>query len=267
MAELKYANDTAGYYGEKPVGPGAPEPAGPDAEPRPEDTEAGLGTSAASVRLGFIRKVYAILTLQLGVTIGLSCLFIFVLPIREYIVEHPWVIWVGLFLGIGTLIPMICFRTKYPLNFILLIAFTLGFSLLIGSVCAFYFDAGAGVIVLEAFVLTAAIFLSLTAFCLITKKDFSFLGGFLFAALMILILASIANFALGFAAGARSKWFTFTIAVVGALVFTGYILYDTSQIVNKLSPDEYILGAISLYLDVANLFLYLLTILSIGQSS
>lgn len=98
-------------------------------------------------------------------------------------------------------------------------------------IVARYFEAGAGVIVLEAFALTAIVFVSITLFILVTKFDFHFLGGFLFAALIILICAALANFVFGFV-GARSKAFTFVISVLGALVFTGYLLYDTSLVVS-----------------------------------
>ena len=50
-------------------------------------------------------------------------------------------------------------------------------------------------------------------------------------------------------------------SVGGALLFSGYILYDTSVILHKLGPDDYIVAAINLYLDIVNLFLYLLQIL------
>jgi modulator of FtsH protease len=103
---------------------------------------------------------------------------------------------------------------------------------MISCIVARYFAAGAGVIVLEAFALTALVFIAITAFIMISKKDFSFLGGFLFAALIILFVASIANFVFGFV-GVRNKVVTFAISVLGALVFTGYLLYDTSLVVRR----------------------------------
>lgn len=103
---------------------------------------------------------------------------------------------------------------------------------MIATIVAHYFEAGAGVIVLEAFALTAIAFISITLFIFVTRFDFHFLGGFLFAALLILLGASVANFALGFV-GVRSKLFTFLISVLGALVFTGYLLFDTSLVVRE----------------------------------
>ncbi len=51
-------------------------------------------------------------------------------------------------------------------------------------------------------------------------------------------------------------------SLCGALLFSGYVVYDTYVITKRLSPDEYIMGAISLYLDFINLFLYILRVLN-----
>lgn len=226
-----------------------------------------VGTSMVNVRLGFIRKVLAIVAVQLLVVVGIGCLFIFVEPIRDWVIKHP-----GTMMGIGLggvlvfLLPLYCggLKNKFPINMLLLAGFTVAMGFLIGSICASYYKGGAGVVVLEAVVCTAAVLISLTAYAVITKKDFSFLGGFLFAALMILIVASVANFALGIV-GARSKLFSFGIAVLGALVFTGYLLYDLSRVVTRLSPDEYIQGAISIFLDTIQIFLFLLSIFGMAS--
>ena len=54
----------------------------------------------------------------------------------------------------------------------------------------------------------------------------------------------------------------FLYSACGALLFVGFILYDTSNILRNLSYDDYIIGAIQLYLDILNLFLYILQLLS-----
>jgi len=54
-------------------------------------------------------------------------------------------------------------------------------------------------------------------------------------------------------------------SLFGTLLFSGYILYDTSQIMHNLGPDDYVEGAINLYLDIINLFLYLLEFLRMLQ--
>merc|ERR1712072_365726 len=111
-------------------------------------------------------------------------------------------------------------------------------------------------VVLQALVLTAAVFISLSSYVLVTKKDFSFLGGGLFAGLIILIVWSIMNSFFDFGLGGRMVF-----SLVGALIFVGYILYDTSMIIHHYGPDDAVVASIALYLDLINLFLYLLEFL------
>lgn len=102
---------------------------------------------------------------------------------------------------------------------------------------------------------TGVIFVALSGYVLTTKKDFSYLGGFLFIAIIGGILLSLA--------GMLFNLPMLQIAMSGAfvLIFSGYILYNTSQIVNN-GQTNYIMATISLYLDILNLFLALLRILS-----
>ena len=102
---------------------------------------------------------------------------------------------------------------------------------------------------------TGVIFVALSGYVLTTRKDFSYMGGFLFIALLGGILLSLA--------GAVFQMPMMQIAVSGVfvLVFSAYILYDTSRILEN-GETNYIMATISLYLDILNLFLSLLQILS-----
>lgn len=101
---------------------------------------------------------------------------------------------------------------------------------------------------------TGAIFLALSAYSLTTRKDFSFLGGFLFTGFVVVLLASLAN--LFFAIPALS------LAISGAviMIMSGFILYDTSRMVNG-GETNYVLATIGLYLSIYNIFVSLLQIL------
>jgi modulator of FtsH protease len=103
---------------------------------------------------------------------------------------------------------------------------------------------------------TAVIFFTLSGYALATRKDFSYMGSFLFTALMVVVLASIAG--IFFNAPALQL----AISCATALIFSGYILFDTSRIING-GERNYISAAISLYLDIFNLFLSLLRILAL----
>ncbi|QIR14686.1 Bax inhibitor-1/YccA family protein [Shewanella aestuarii] len=113
-------------------------------------------------------------------------------------------------------------------------------------------------IIMQAFGLTSIIFVSLSAYALTTKKDFSFMGGFLFAGLLVMIGAAIINIFVG-----SSVLFMAMNAGI-ALLMTGFILYDTSRIVNG-GETNYIRATVSLFLDFLNLFMSLLHLLGMGN--
>jgi FtsH-binding integral membrane protein len=94
----------------------------------------------------------------------------------------------------------------------------------------------------------------LTVYTLRSKTDFSYLGAGLGAALWVLLLGGLLAM---FVPGMH-----LALAMGGAVLFSAYIVYDVHMIANRLSPDEYIHASISLYLDIVNLFLHLLRILS-----
>jgi len=101
---------------------------------------------------------------------------------------------------------------------------------------------------------TGVIFFSLAGIATVTRKDFGFLGNFLFVGLVLLILASIAN--LFFAMPAASL----AISAVAVLLFSGFILYDVSRIVNG-GETNYVMATLGIYLSIYNLFISLLHLL------
>jgi len=101
---------------------------------------------------------------------------------------------------------------------------------------------------------TGAIFFTLAGIATVTRKDFGFLGNFLFVGLVLLILASIAN--LFFAMPVASL----AISAVAVLLFSGFILYDVSRIVNG-GEANYVMATLGIYLSIYNLFISLLHLL------
>ncbi|MEW6314677.1 MAG: Bax inhibitor-1/YccA family protein [Pseudomonadota bacterium] len=101
---------------------------------------------------------------------------------------------------------------------------------------------------------TGVIFLTLAGIATVTKKDFSFLGKFLFIGLILLVLASLAN--LFFQIPALSL----TLSAIGVLIFSAYILYDVSAIVQG-GETNYVMATLRIYLDLYNLFVSLLQLL------
>lgn len=136
-------------------------------------------------------------------------------------------------------------------------AFTglLGFGL--GPMINHYLHTASGAaIVMQALAGTAIIFMSLSAYVLTTKKDFSFMAGFLMIGMVLVMVASIANIFLHIP--------VLSLAVSGAVVFimSGYILFETSQIIHG-GQRNYILATADLYLSIYNIFVSLLHILGV----
>ena len=138
---------------------------------------------------------------------------------------------------------------------VLLLGFTFFMGLMLSGILrvALGFSNGGSMIATAAGG-TGAIFFTLATVATVTKKDFGFLGKFLFIGLVVLVLASVAN--IFFQVPALSL----TVSAVAVMIFSGYILYDISQIVNG-GETNYISATLKVYLDVYNIFVNLLNIL------
>jgi modulator of FtsH protease len=128
----------------------------------------------------------------------------------------------------------------------------------LGPIINMYLAAGAGGLVAQALGATAVVFVSLSAYALVSKKDFSFMGGFLMVGLVVALLAMIANFF--FAMPALSM----AINALIILVMSGLILFDTSRIING-GETNYIRATVGLYLSIYNIFLSILSLLGISE--
>lgn len=114
--------------------------------------------------------------------------------------------------------------------------------------------ANGGQIIMTALGGTGVIFMALSAYALTTKRDFSFLGGMLFVGFIVVLIAAIANIFLSIPA------LSLTISSVVILLMSGFILYDTSRIING-GETNYIMATVSLYLNIYNIFVHLLHLL------
>lgn len=108
----------------------------------------------------------------------------------------------------------------------------------------------------DAFLLTAAAFMGLSGYTLVSRRDFSNLGAALTIGLFVLIGASILGFFV------HAAVFQLAVASMGVLLFAGYILYDTSRIMRTSEDGDAVGAALQLFLDIVNMFLLLLRILS-----
>jgi len=207
-----------------------------------------VSSGTTSERLVFIKKVYSLLamsmvTAAIGAYLGSGPLLLLVAPnmMLFFILEIALIFFAS-------------FAARKPgLNMVALFSFTTVSGLTIGPLL---YRVGP-TIAAEAFALTAITFGALTLYVVFSKKDFSFMSGFLMTGLIVLIVGGILNLFIG------SPIMHFVMSGAGVLLFSGFILYDTSNILRYYGTDEHVSATLALYLDVLNLFIALLSILGI----
>jgi len=209
--------------------------------------------STTLAKLNFIRKVYltffaSLLMATLGVFVGLTeSIFLTVLQYQTMFV----------IVEVAVCLFAITVRRKPGINLLALALFTFLSGLTLSPIIAYYTAIGNVAIIKEALILTVVTFSGLTGYVFITKKDFSYLHGFLSMSLFGLIAVAIISIFF-----TMSPVVNLIYSYFGVLVFSGYILYDTSRILHQWQSDDYVGFALQLYLDFINLFLYILRILS-----
>nr|CAN81203.1 hypothetical protein VITISV_035442 [Vitis vinifera] len=204
------------------------------------------------LRWAFIRKIYSIVAVQLLLTIAVAAVVV------------------------TLLCPLYYYHQRHPVNYLLLGVFTVSLAFVVGLTCAFTsgLESGTthepsptlccvythekGKVILESVILTTVVVVSLTLYTFWAAKrgyDFNFLGPFLFGAILVLMVFALIQilFPLG-------RLSVMIYGLLASLIFCGYIIYDTDNLIKRYSYDEYIWAAVSLYLDVINLFLALLTV-------
>lgn len=137
-----------------------------------------------------------------------------------------------------------------------------GFSAVMGISLSTIFLVYAHSSIVQVFFITAATFASLSLYGYVTKRNLSALGGFLFMGLIGLIIAMIVNIFM------QSSALGFAISIIGVLIFAGLTAYDTQTIKEMyFEGDEadtrgrkIVLGALNLYLDFINMFVFLLSL-------
>ncbi|GAV84995.1 Bax1-I domain-containing protein [Cephalotus follicularis] len=209
------------------------------------------------LRWSFIRKVYSIIAIQLLVTIAVGAAVVYYRPIATFFVstgEGLALYILLIFTPFIVMCPLYYYHQKHPVNYILLGIFTISLAFAVGLTCAFT----SGKVILESVILTTGVVLSLTLFTFWASRrgyDFNFLGPFLFGAVFVLILFALIQvlFPLG-------KISVTIYGCLASIIFCGYIVYDTDNLIKRYTYDDYIWAAVALYLDIINLFLSLLTI-------
>lgn len=209
--------------------------------------------------MAFIRKVYAILMVQLTVTAGFIALFLFEPNTAGFSRKHPELMLISVVCTLILTIVLLCYddlRRTWPMNFILLMAFTICEGWMMGTFCSFFeIDE-----VLMAVGICAVVCLGLTIFAFQTKWDFTAYGGVMFVCLIVLTLFGF--LAMIYPGGIVRLMYS----ALGALMFSFYLVYDTQLMLGgnhkfSISPEEYIFAALSIYLDIIQMFMHILVMI------
>lgn len=192
-------------------------------------------------------------TAQILLTTALSSISFFNVTYRTWIQSNFWLMIISVFGALGFMLATYWKRKSYPANLAFLSGFTLLEAYSISVVTSFYESR----VVVQALLLTLGIFVALTLFACQTKYDFTNWMPYLFGALWFMILFGFVAVFIPF-----NSTIELIYGGLGALIFSGYILVDTQLVMRHYHVEEEIAAAISLYLDVLNLFLSILRILN-----
>ena len=213
----------------------------------------GRSESAQLVTNKVLRNTYALLGLTMiptviGALVGMSMNF-------AYAQQHPFIFAIGAIAVMFGMFAAISANRNSSIGVVLLLGLTFLLGLMLGPILQLALNLRNGTqIVGLAAGGTGIIFLTLAGIATTTKKDFSFMGKFLMVGIILLIVASLAN--IFFQIPAMSL----ALSGVGVLLFSGFILYDVSRIVNG-GETNYVMATLSLYMSIYNLFTSLLHLL------
>ncbi|CAZ80980.1 unnamed protein product [Tuber melanosporum] len=251
-ASTSYTRPPPGYTGDQSPLMGTPR-SSEDNIPDDFKYSTSVAEATIDIRHAFVRKVYAILTVQLIVTAIFSSISFFNDSFKTWIQTNTWMLFIALFGSLGFLGLTFWKRHSYPMNLIFLSGFTLVEAYTVAIVTSFYDYR----IVLEAVIITGLLFAGLTLFAMQTKYDFSSWHSYLYGALWLLIVLGFVSMFFP-----HNGWVELMYSGIAALLFSAYILFDTQMIMRRMHVEEEIAAAIALYLDIINLFLAILRILN-----
>ncbi|KAF3341733.1 BI1-like protein [Carex littledalei] len=228
----------------------------------PYGSGAFVASGSPEKRWAFLRKVYSILAIQMLLTVVVASTVVYVQPVNLF-VSTPG----GLVLYISSLIlPIIVlchlyfFYQSYPVNLFSLGAFIVTISFAVGMTCSF--TKGKLFIILESVILTLFVFIILALYTFCAEKyarKIKWMDGreqFLMAAVIILVVFSLIQmyFPLG-------RHLLMICSGIASLIFCGYIIYDTDNLIWLYSKEEYVWAAVAPYVDIVNYFFSLLKLI------
>ncbi|MEJ7812251.1 MAG: Bax inhibitor-1 family protein [Gemmatimonadaceae bacterium] len=218
----------------------------------------GLSYSAApaAVRTGsdratLVRRTYSLVLASVVVTMAGAAFGLSQPSLMRAVAEHRFITFLCM---LAPLFLAMRARRTFPANIGLTLLFTFVEGVWISPILWFYSTTMPGVLS-QAAILTLGTFGVLTGFAFVSRRDFSALGSFLSVGLWVLIGTMLLNYFFGNATG--GLW----LSAVGLLIFSGFVIYDTWKIRNVYGPEDYVQAAVNIYLDLLNMFLFILNLL------
>ncbi len=205
-------------------------------------------------RATLVRRTYGLVLVGVVTTMFGVALAMIQPSLMRFAIEHPFITFLG-----GFLAPMFLaqrWHREFPRNIALTLIGTTGAGVMIAPVLVLAERVQPG-IVSQAGILTFTTFGALTVYAAVSRRDFSAWGGFFFVGLIVLLVTGILN--IFFQNETASLW----IAGATVLVFGGLLVFDTWRILrtDTYGPDDYVIAAVSIYLDLLNIFLAILRLL------
>lgn len=227
------------------------------------ETKSISSTQDRSAQVSLFRNVYLWMTMALVITGLVSLLVADSYDLQQMIFSSKFVFY-GLLIGEIALVWYMSARINL-LSFTTATILFIVYSILNGATLSVIFILYTASSIASTFFITAGTFAAMCLFGYVTKKDLTSIGSFCFMALIGLIIASVVNMFL------NNETMYWIITYAGVLIFVGLTAYDTQKIkrlllsegteVNETTQKIALMGALTLYLDFINLFLYLLRLL------
>lgn len=219
--------------------------------------------SDTRIRHGFIKKTYSIISLQLLLTTAITVAIMFIEDVKMWFHTNVWFLYVCMACTFVIVLVLACCESvarSYPVNMILLILFTIFESFLVGTISSVY-DTET---VLIAVGITAVVVIAITIFAFQTKYDFTGMGTYLFVFSIVLLAFGFLTIFL------HSKILNLVYAALGAVLFSFYLVFDTQLMLGgkhkySISPEDYIMAALNLYIDIIQLFLMILRLVGAAR--
>ena len=224
--------------------------------------KANLGFNDQTIRAAFVRKVFFLVSIMLGV-VSIMCAIPFLHPpMMQFVRANFWLYLISLIAFFGVYIALICsdsLRRSYPGNMICLGILTLAIGFMTMMLTAYHTIES----VFLCFVITAVSCAAVSLFATVTKKDLTSCMGFMFIATMCLLLFGIIIMFLNIFQ-LNMQVVRVIYAALGAFLFMGWLAIDIQMIMggktHEITPEEHIFASLMIFLDIIQIFWFILTI-------